>query len=226
MISETKYSVSKDLIEKAVNDLPNVDFKLTLNSPTGKFFYDPWVIKDEFKGTVWEELLSAIHEPLGEARIIKLSPGTCYFGHADIDDRWHLSLDDSHSYLVDIDNKQLHKTESNGTWYTMDTSPIHSAANFGNGDRYQLVVRHLLKHANLADPINVRVILVKPSLRSRYIFDQYFSTWLNKAAKNSQIDNFELISETGVSFTVDRKYLIELQDLAAETDGMFAVEQQ
>ena len=226
MISKTKYAVNKALINRAVDDLPNVDFKLTLNIPTGRFFYDPWVIKDEFKGTIWEELLSAINESLGEARIIKLAPGTCYFGHADIDDRWHLSLDDSHSYLVDIDNKQLHKTEPDGTWYTMDTSPIHSAVNFGNGDRYQLVVRQLLKHTNLVDPVNVKIKLVKPTARSRCIFDQYFSTWLNKAAKQSKIDDFELTGETGVSFLVDRRYLNELHELALKTDGMFEVDNE
>lgn len=225
MISKTQYTVDKSLITRAVKDLPNVDFKLTLNVPTGNFFYDNWIMKDEFKGSIWEELLSAIDEPLGEARIIKLAPGTCYFGHADIDDRWHLSLDDSHSYLVDIDNKQLHKTEPDGTWYTMDTSLIHSAVNFGNGDRYQLVVRQLLKHTDLADSVSVKIKLIKPTARSRYIFDQYFSTWLNKAVKQSKIDNFELVGETGVGFAVDRKYLDELHELALKTDGMFEVEQ-
>lgn len=223
MISETNYKVDKELIFKAVQELPNVDFKLTLNNPTGNFFYDPWVLKENFKGTVWDDLLSAIKEPIGEARIIKLIPGTCYFGHADIDDRWHLSLDESHSYLVDIDNRKLYKTEANGTWYTMDTSPIHSAVNFGNGDRYQLVVRHLLKHTDLKDRITVEIRLAKMSDRARYIFDQYFSTWLNGAAKKLKIDNFSLLGEQGVKFDVDKKYLQELHELAKKTDGIFEV---
>jgi hypothetical protein len=43
-----------------------------------------------------------------------------YTSHADIDDRWHLSLTAEQSYLIDLDNMQMHKIDIDGYWYDMD----------------------------------------------------------------------------------------------------------
>jgi hypothetical protein len=55
MLHQTYYTVSKELMQEARSALPNIDSRLAINQPTGKFFSDPWETKSEFKGTVWEK---------------------------------------------------------------------------------------------------------------------------------------------------------------------------
>jgi hypothetical protein len=74
-------------------------FKTPLNEPTGNFFYDPWLIKDKYVGTVWEKLLASLPQPHGEARVIIMEPGSSYMAHSDIDNRWHLNIQGDYSYL-------------------------------------------------------------------------------------------------------------------------------
>ncbi len=90
MLTKLNYTVSADLLQEAANSLPSEDFKSSINSPTGSFFYDPWVIKPEFENTVWNKILSTLPFEVGEARIIVLSYGDCYQSHGDIDDRYHV----------------------------------------------------------------------------------------------------------------------------------------
>jgi hypothetical protein len=92
MLHTLPYTVDSTLLNEAQGSVPAVESKLTINQPTGNFFYDPWDIKEEFKGTVWETLLNTLPLDIGEARIIVLGNGTTYMSHTDIDDRYHLSL--------------------------------------------------------------------------------------------------------------------------------------
>ena len=93
MIVNTNCTVSISLIKAAIDSFDTNDFKTSLNEPTGSFFYDPWVIKPQFKNTPWEQLLNSLNQTvIGEARIIKLDIEKCYTAHADIDDRWYLAL--------------------------------------------------------------------------------------------------------------------------------------
>ena len=81
MLTKLNIKVNQaDLLEaQQTVDLNN--FKLSFNKPTKSFFYDPWVIKDEFKNTVWERLLEYLPNDIGEARVIVLQPGACYNSH-------------------------------------------------------------------------------------------------------------------------------------------------
>ena len=54
MLTSTNYTVNPKLFQEACHHLPTGEMKTTINQPTGDFFYDPWIIKDEYKGTVWE----------------------------------------------------------------------------------------------------------------------------------------------------------------------------
>ena len=49
MLQKTPYKVALDGIDVILDK-----GKHDLTYPTGDFFYDPWDIKEEFKGTIWE----------------------------------------------------------------------------------------------------------------------------------------------------------------------------
>ena len=212
MLELTKYTVNDDVLQEAICSLPNIDFKLSLNQPTGNFFNDPWVIKPEFKGTVWETILNSLQEDKGEARLIKLEQGTCYVSHADIDDRWHLSIKGNNSYLIDLENLTMHRTDKVGRWYSMDAGRRHTAANFGSEDRIQLVVRHLLPPPNIKVPAKVSIKLKEVIVERRFVFDEIISPWLNRAYKKGIVDNFKG-EDLEATFTVEESYIPELKSL-------------
>lgn len=216
MIQQTIHRIDPTLLSNIT--LPDVDYRLALNTPTGRFFYDPWELKPEFKNTVWEHLLATLKEPIGEARIIKLLQGTCYQSHADIDDRYHLNIVGEQSYLIDLDDKVMHETVDKTVWYTMNTAKRHSAANFGSIARYQLVVRHLLKNNKLENPkkITVSKKSYDPSQDSRYIFDDIISPWLNYGCKNGYVGNVSSTLDT-ITFEVEHSVVDEFNELVSKT---------
>jgi len=202
MLRPTNYTVESYLLEEAIKQLDKDEFKLILNQPTGDFFYDPWVIKPEFVGTVWEDILNSLPLDKGEARLITLKPGTSYYSHADADDRWHLNLKSEYGYLCDLDNQQMHLLTPEGIWYDMDAGRIHSAVNFGHCDRVQLVVRQLLKSNILKNSIKIKIRIKETSPDYRYQFDRTISPWLNRANKKGIISNFKFL-DTEVSFDIE-----------------------
>lgn len=215
MLDSTNYTVPQDILQQAVNSIPGIDSRLSLNQPTGRFFNDPWELKSEFKGTVWETILNILDEPKGEARLIKLTPGESYPSHADIDDRWHLALTGNNSYLIDLENCVMHRTDKNGIWYSMNAGRRHTAANFGSEDRIQLVVRKLLPMPNIKNPVDIAITLKTVVEDRRFIFDDIISPWLNYAYKKGIVDNFkgeDLIA----TMTVESDYVNELTELTKE----------
>jgi hypothetical protein len=213
MIQQTDYTVSVDKLQESLSQLPNFDFRTAINKPAGNFFYDAWVLKDEFIGTVWEDVYNSLPVNKGEARIINLNPATCYQIHADIDDRYHLNLSGEACYLLDFDKNELHKLSTDGTWYDMDAGRLHSASNFGRLIRTQLVVRKLLTRNNLSDPVTVQLTSIGLSKDdARFIFDQTVSVWLNRANKLSLITDFAVNGST-VKFKAERNCISELQAL-------------
>lgn len=211
MIETTPYFAAIADIDSAVEQLGSLEpGKQVINQPTGRFFYDPWEIKSELKGTVWENILLTLPFPIGEARIITLSSKSNYVSHSDIDDRYHLNLSGVLCYLIDIDNKIMHPLEKDGVWYSMDASRLHTAANFGNRLRHQLVVRKLLRENELHDPISVKIIPTIEDLdEARFAFDHNLSSILNKGCKDGVIDNFRL-SDAGPEFNCEKYFLDEL----------------
>lgn len=212
MIITTDWGCHLYLIDQALRQLPVTEEVVTLNRPAGSFFYDPWVIKDEYKGTAWEEVLNTLACPIGEARIITLSPGESYMAHADIDNRWHLNLQGEHSYLIDLDQKVMWPCEKDGKWKFMFTHKIHTASNYGSIPRYQLVVRELLKRSASKDMINVSIEPAYEQHDYRYKFDNTISPWLNKKNQDGELDNF---SHNGrqVSFSMSANLKDELVSL-------------
>jgi hypothetical protein len=206
MLTKTNHVVSVEALNLARFNIPAFDSKLTINQPTGNFFYEPWEIKTEFKNTVWEEILSSLESDIGEARLIKLEPQQAYSSHADIDDRWHLSLESDQSYLIDLDDMVVHNLESNGTWYFMDAGRIHTAGNFGGTTRVQLVVRKLLLKNKILNPVKVIINPVGDTTWYRYNFDLIVSPWLNRANKVGDISNFNFQGNT-ITFDISQSAL-------------------
>lgn len=215
MLTPTEFTVDLNLIKESISNINFTDFKTALNAPTGNFFYDPWVIKPEFKNTILEKILDLLPFEKGEARIIILKPGTCYYSHADIDDRWHINLQSDYGYIVDLKNSSMFKIETDGIWYDMDAGDIHSAANFGNKDRIQIVVRHLLKKNNLTNPIKIIIRLKESTPDFRYQFDQVLSPWLNRANKKFILSDFNFLN-TEVSFSLEESYLDDLKKITPQ----------
>lgn len=217
MLEKTIFSVPLELVDEARSSLPHIDFKMSLNRPTNRFFYDPWEIKEEFKNTVWEKILNSIPQPFGEARLIQLYNGTCYMSHCDIDDRYHLNIEGQYSYLIDLDSEKMFKTVADGHWYTINTGVRHVAANFGSIFRTQLVVRKLLNDTDLKDPVAVKIFPICDN--PRFAFDDVVSPWLHKMNRELCLAEFNVL-DVGVSFKLDQS---KIKDLEAFPNNMFKV---
>lgn len=212
MLQPTIHIVDTSLIKEALLSTNFDEFKMTINEPSGDFFYDPWTIKSEFKNTIWDKILSSLPGPKGEARIINLKPGTSYYCHADADDRWHLNLQSEHTYLCDLEETKMFYVKTDGVWYTMDAGRLHTAANFGDKDRIQFVVRQLLIKNTLVTPIKASIEMNEKANDFRYQFDQTVSPWLNRANKRGIISNFMFQNNT-VSFNIEKDNLHELEKI-------------
>ena len=213
MLTPTNYTVDTKLFQEACYSLPKSGMKTTINQPKGDFFYDPWIIKDEYKGTVWETLYNSLPVTKGEARIIILDPNQCYQIHADIDDRYHLNILGEECYLIDLVRESMHPLSQDGIWYDMDASFLHTAANFGRRARVQLVVRKLLKQNKLTDPVEVTLstTIANPD-DARFVFDSLLSPWFNEANKLGFINNFAH-SPIGVKFNIEKDKLPSLKHI-------------
>jgi hypothetical protein len=212
MLKLTNFFISKDLLTEAQSLLPKIDSRVALNQPVGRFFYDPWCLKEEYKDTVWDKILSSLNLDKGEARLIKLSPGECYPSHADIDDRWHLTITGNRSYLIDLENEIMYQPNKIGYWYEMNAGIRHTAANVGSEDRIQLVVRKLLPDVKIKDSVKVIITLKSVITDRRFVFDDVLSPWLNKAHKENIVSDFKG-EDFKASFTLERSHLQELENI-------------
>jgi hypothetical protein len=213
MINKTEWYIPSELLEEAISTLPSIDYRLTLNEPTGRFFYDKWKVKEEFVGTVWDKILNSLPYEKGEARLIKLDPGTTYMSHADLDDRWHMSLTGNQSYLINLSDDIMYKLDIDGYWHSMNAGKLHVAANFGEIPRVQLVVRQLLKQPKYtSDFVQLKIIPAIERFDSRYQFDKTISPWLNQHIKTGDISDLSV--ENGiVSMKLFDGFLIKLNEI-------------
>lgn len=215
MITQLEYRVPDSIFQKLSKEIPEFDRRIDLNKQTGNFFYDKWEILDQFKNTVWEEALKCLPFSVGQARLMKLAPGTAYYSHADIDDRLHLNITGERSFLVDLDKNELHSVGNNGYWYDMNAGIRHSAVNFGNETRVQLVVRKLFLKNVLKHPVSIKISVEIPKHDYRYIFDDVFSPYLNRLIKEGSVDNFAVKGDL-VFFDIEEELVEELENLRPE----------
>lgn len=222
MINITTWQCPKELIKKAVEEHPNEGGRFVLNEPTGNFFYDEWKIKDEFKGTVWEEVLKTLPYRVGEARVITLAPNQSYMSHADIDNRWHLNLTGQQSYLMDLDAQKMYKQSTDGYWRYMFADKIHTAGNYGSTPRIQLVVRELLKHTRFTNLVSVEITPAYEQFDYRYQFDNIISPWLNRKNQAGELAEF-IYSDTAVLFKIPAHVKDQLYELTAYITDRFNI---
>jgi len=216
MLTPTNYTTNPNLFQEACHHLPTGGMKTTINQPTGNFFYDPWVLKDEYKGTVWETLYDSLPVSKGEARIIILDPNQCYQIHADIDDRYHLNILGDNSYLIDLVRETMYPLSQDGIWYDMDASFLHTATNFGRRARVQLVVRKLLKNNKLNNPVEVSLATsMENTGHARFLFDNTMSPWFNEANKLGLINNFTQ-GVVGITFNIEQDKLESFKRMLPE----------
>lgn len=197
-----------------------------LNTPTGNWLYDPYTIKPEWKDTQIERLLNFLEQsyPIGEARLMKLTPGTCYQSHADIDDRIHLNItSNDQSYLVDLDSKKMYQLETDDSVYYMDASVRHIAANYGSIDRIQLVVRVRLPKINNPKFVKKTIEFYNLPSRFRYMFDNTVSQFISRKIKAGDIGFFNLITDTKLEFLLTEETLESLLTHIKEIHGDFTV---
>jgi hypothetical protein len=206
MLTQLYYNIDLTLLQEAIESMPNFEKRISLNSQSSNFFYDPWLIRPEFKNTVWEKILQTLPMNIGEARLMKLQPEECYRSHADMDDRYHLSITGNNSYLIDLDANKMYPTNADLYWYEMNAGKRHSAVNFGNQVRIQLVIRKLLQRGILKNPVDVSIEVIKEMINYRYIFDDVFSPWLNEKNKQGLITDFNF--DTTVTFKTE-DYLVQ-----------------
>ena len=208
MISNTEYKVDTQLLDEAKELCKDWTGKNVLNMNIGNFFYDAWVINPHYKNTVFEKILDTLPD-VGEARIIRQECGTCYQAHSDIDDRYHLNIAGDHSCLIDLDTNKSYNLEPDGKFYLMDAGKTHSAANFGQEVRFQMVVRKLLKRAEWVDhTVEVHAGGKNP----RFVFDRHISPILNEMNKRKVMNNFEVL-KTGVRFTTNQHWAKSIKDV-------------
>ena len=211
MLTKLPHVVPQGLLKEALYAIFHDGFEEVLTEPTGRFFYDKWTLKSCYTNSVWQTILDSLPYNIGEAKVRKLNAGQAYVCHADIDDRYHLNISGEHSYLIDLDRDILHPTSLDNTWYSMDAGWKHSAVNFGNHPRFQLVVRQLLLPSTLTNPLPVVISSSILDLdEARYIFDSVISPWLNLANKNFWISDFSYDSVIKFNIEYDK-----LQDLKA-----------
>ena len=209
MIQPTNLIVSQDLIKK-MSEFDSNEMKVAINEPTGDFFYDPWRIKSEYIGTPFEQALKLLPNNVGEARIITLESGRCYFSHSDIDDRYHLNLSGDCAALINLETGQSYFLTPDGIWYDMDAGLLHSAVNFGQFERKQLIVRKLLNRNQLTVPVDFYI--KSKGSNARFVFDNKISPWLNRANKLGIISDFET-NLSKVYFKIDKQYIEELTNI-------------
>lgn len=127
-----------------VNSIGNFGKRLDLNSPSGKFFNDPWIVNTEFKNTPLGDVLESL-ENIGQARLLCLDSAESYTAHYDPDDRIHLAIiTNPHSFLVNITDNKLYHLPADGQLWFMDTGKMHVATNWGPRTRIHLNIRVLL----------------------------------------------------------------------------------
>lgn len=210
MIEKTSFQFPLTDVQEIISTLTN-EKVVVFNEPMDDFFYEPWTIKNEYKDTVFDKLLSVLPN-IGQARLIKLECGDTYYAHADIDDRYHMSIQGNYSYLIDLTNNVMHTVPIDGFWYHMNAGLLHVASNFGEVYRYQFVVRKLLLRSNSTNLVHVAIKPNTTHRKLRYYFDVTLSTWLNKTNKQQMMDQFKAdIQSCSVTFLLDKSLVEDLK---------------
>jgi hypothetical protein len=202
-------------LEPLLEEISNVQWdsknRCCLNKTNGNWLFDDYNILPEWKDTAFDKLLSSLPFRVGEARLMKLEPGTCYPCHSDLDDRYHINLtSNDQCYLIDLDTQTMYPVKTDSKIYYMNANIRHTAVNFGDVARIQLVIRKPFDRFDDPNMMKLSVKFVDTQFNFRYEFDQYVSPLIGRMAKNKQLSWFEPKSDTEmiVSTTQDGIHLL------------------
>jgi hypothetical protein len=214
MLVDTGISVDLDPL---LNEISSVNWddsnRAKINTPTGHWLHDPYVINDVWRGTAFEQLLLNLPWPIGEARLMRLEPGTCYRSHADIDDRYHLNLtSNQHCHLIDLEEQTMYQLVPDGKFYKMNAGKIHTAVNFGSTPRIQLVIREPIVKIESPSMIKIKIKSTDVSHDFRYQFDQHISPVISKLIKEKKIGWVDPRSETEMDLKIEQDEVKDFLD--------------
>lgn len=177
-----------------------------LNTPKGNWLFDDYEILPQWQGSSFDNFLTNLPFRVGEARLMKLTPGTCYPCHSDLDDRYHLNLtSNDQCYLIDLESHKMHPVKSDGKVYYMNANLLHTAVNFGDVDRVQLVIRKPFERISDQGMTEVSIKFLDSKFNFRYQFDQKMSPIIGMLAKEKNLSWFEPISETQMNIKTTRQ---------------------
>lgn len=203
-----------------VTAMPYFEKYIQLNeADEGRLFNGPYRIKPEYVNTPLGNVLATLGN-IGEARLLKLTPGSSYMAHSDPDDRLHMSIvTNEYCKIIDLEHNQMHHLPVDGSVWLMDTGPIHVASNFGARDRIHLNIRVLLP--DVTDGYT-RFTVVGGDYDWRHAIQISITHWMNRAIKQGKVIGLRKVhdKEMLVNF-VSEEYKQELVKIA--TDAGFAV---
>lgn len=223
MLNKTIFKFDLGSLKELLNQVEwDEKDRCNLNKSIGHWLYDPYEICDKWKGTAFDRLLKQIPYDIGEARLMKLEPQTCYRAHSDADDRLHINiLSNEYSYLIDLDNNMMYGLKEDGCLYYMDGAKMHTAVNFGSTPRIQLVIRVLLKRSKRPDHVKTKITFVNPPYNLRYLIDRRISPLINRYTKTGEIGFFDLLNANSLYFEITPNVLdkihLEAKNLQLET---------
>jgi hypothetical protein len=220
MLTDTNINV--DLLP-LLNEVSSINWddknRAKINIPTGHWLHDPYVINDTWKGSAFEQLLLSLPWPIGEARLIKLEPGTCYRSHSDIDDRYHLNLTgNQYCHLIDLEDQRMYQLVSDGKFYKMNAGKIHTAVNFGSTPRIQLVIRVPIPKIDSPSMVKIKIKGTEIPSDFRYQFDQYMSPVISKLIKEKKIGWVDPKSETEMDLKIEQDEVNKFLDYVGSLD--------
>jgi hypothetical protein len=70
-----------------------------------------------------------------------------------------------------------------------------------------------LVRGDIAQPVNVEILNNSSAPNFRFVFDDIVSPFLSRVNKSRNLDNFKIVSEDHVSFTIEQKLLDELTQI-------------
>ncbi len=95
----------------------------------------------ELAGSYLAEALRRFPFPVYRARLMGLTPRTCYSVHRDATARYHVAVNTSeHALFIFVDQDRVIRVPADGDAYFVDTREVHTAMNGGRELRIHLVV--------------------------------------------------------------------------------------
>ena len=205
---------------RGFNTLP-----IAIHTHTDDFYYGERHLLPQYKNTELERLWNTLDRP-GECQVMVMDSGRCYRSHCDVDNRWQFALSAGESYLIDTENQHLWPTQMDGCLYYLNTTYVHSAANFSFSPRFQIVIRQRLQRNELYNPIPVWMHHASQDVThknySRYRWDQLVQSWLNcninqtRTVDHLQGDISSATSDIAIMFDVEASKLSEVLTLAQD----------